>query len=105
MSHTYKTEGVHEFRDTGIILMKNSARFLGKWSLLFTMGKQEIMVFSDIHYMKHTTDEILLVTSTIDAIKSYTIRYEDHNLQVSSLDLYEWILSIVCPSVELPSVT
>ena len=105
MPHTYKTEGVHEFKDTGIILMKNSTRFLGKWSLLFTMGKQEIMVFSDIHYMKHTTDEILLVTSTIDSIKSYTIRYEDHNLQVSSLDLYEWILSIVCPSVELPSVT
>ena len=69
------------------------------------MGKQDIMVFSDIHYMKHTTDEILLVTSTLDAIKSYTIRYEDHNLQVSSLDLYEWILSILCLSPELPSVT
>ena len=105
MSHIYKTEGVHEFKDTGIILMKNSGRFLAKWSLLFTSGKQEIIVFSDIHYMKHTTDGILLVTSTIDAIKSYTIRYEDHNLQVSSLDLYEWILSILCLSPELPSVT
>ena len=101
MPHTYKTDNVHEFKDTGIILMKNSARFLRKWSLLFTVGKQDIMVFSDIHYMKHTTDEILIVTSTLDAIKSYTIRYEDHNLQVSSLDLYEWILSIVCPSIEL----
>jgi hypothetical protein len=105
MSFTYKTEGVYEFKDTGIILMKNPPRFLGKWSLLFTTGKQDILVFSEIHYMKHSSEGILIVTSTIDAIKSYTIRYEDHNLQVSSLDLYEWILSIVCPSPEQHFVT
>lgn len=99
MSFTYKAKDVQEFKDTGVILMKNSSRFVGKWSLLFTAGKQEMMVFSEIHFMKHNPDGILLVTSTLDSIKSYNIRFEDHNLQVSSLDLYEWILSIVCPSL------
>lgn len=100
MSFTYKSNDVYEFENTGIILMKNSSRFVGKWSLLFTSGKQEMVVFTEIHYMKHNSDGILLVTSTLDSIKSYNIRFEDHNLQVSSLDLYEWILSIVCPKLE-----
>ena len=105
MSFTYKGKNVHEFKNTGVILMKNPSRLMGNWTLLFTKGKQELVVFSDIHFMKHTPEGILFVTSTYDSIKSYMIRFEDHELQTSDLDLYEWILSIVCPSPEQPSAT
>lgn len=105
MSHTYKGKDVYEFENTGVILMKNPSRFVGDWTLLLTKGKQELIVFTEIHYMKHTVSGILMITSTCDSIKTYTIQYEDHDLQTNALDLYPWILSIVCPSPEQPSAT
>ena len=88
---------VHEFNNTGIILMKLPTRFLGTWALIFTTGKKEIIKFTDLHFMKHTIDGLSIVASTIEAISVYKIQFDDHNLVHSTIDLYEWILSIVCP--------
>jgi len=99
MSHTYTTPGVYEFRDTGIVLMKND-RLLG-WILLLSKGTPEMITFRHLHYMKHTTEGIVILASTSDSVKYHCIRYEPHDLETCSLDLYEWIHSIVCPSVEL----
>lgn len=95
---THKARDVHEFKNTGIILMKSPTRMLGTWVLVFTTGKKEIMRFTDLHYMKHTNDGLTIVASTIEAISVYTVAFEDHELLHSTIDLYEWILSIVCPN-------
>lgn len=100
MVFTHAAKDVYEFKNTGIILMKTPTRFLGTWALVFTTEKREIITFSEVHYMKHTSEGLVIVASTFDALKVYTIQYQDHNLQSSDLDLYEWILSIIHPTTE-----
>ena len=95
-SLTHTGKDVHEFKNTGIILMKLPTRFLGNWALIFTMGgKKEIIRFTDLHFMKHTNDGLTIVASTIEAIAVYNIKFEDHEL-IGSIDLYDWIHKIAC---------
>ena len=96
MSLTHAAKDVHEFKNTGIILMKLPTRMLGTWALIFTTEKKEIIRFTDLHFMKHTDDGLTIVASTIEAITVYKIQFDDHNLIHSTIDLYEWILSIIC---------
>lgn len=98
MSLTHAAKDVHEFNNTGILLMKLPTRMFANWALIFTTGKKEIIKFTDIHFMKHTNDGLTIVASTLDAIAVYTIGFDDHNLIHSTIDLYDWILSIICPT-------
>ena len=98
MSLTHKAKDVHEFKNTGVILMKPPLRMLGTWALIFTAGKKEIIRFTDIHYMKHTNEGLVIVSSTVEAISVYKIAFDDHEMLHSTIDLYEWILSIVSPN-------
>lgn len=105
MSLTYTQNQVYEFKNSGILLMKTPSVLLGKWALIFTNGKKEILVFSEIHYMKHTNEGLVLVTTTYDTIKIYTIEFHDYELNHCTIDLYEWIREKVCPSLEQRSAT
>ena len=98
MSLTHAAKDVHEFKNTGIILMKLPTRMLGNWALIFTTEKKEIIRFTDLHFMKHTNDGLTIVASTIEAIAVYNIQFDDHNLIHSTIDLFDWILSIICPT-------
>ncbi len=100
MSLTHAAKDVHEFKNTGIILMKLPTRMFANWALIFTSGKKEIIRFTDLHFMKHTNDGLTVVSSTNEEIALYKIQFDDHNLIHSTMDLYDWILSIVCPKVE-----
>ena len=97
-SLTHTGKGVHEFKNTGIILMKLPKRMLGNWALIFTMGgKKEIIRFTDLHFMKHTNEGLTIVSSTIEAIAVYNIRFDDHEL-ICTIDLFDWIMSILSTS-------
>lgn len=98
MSLTHAARDVHEFKNTGILLMKLPTRMFANWALIFTTGKKEIIKFTDLHFMKHTNDGLTIVGSTIEAIAVYNIRFDDHEMIHSTIDLYEWILSIVYPT-------
>lgn len=97
-SLTHTGKDVHEFKNTGIILIKLPTRMLGTWALIFTMGgKKEIIRFTDLHFMKHTSDGLTIVSSTIEAIAVYNIQFDHHEL-ICTIDLFDWIMSIVSPS-------
>lgn len=98
MALTHTAKDVYEFKNTGIILMKLPTRMFANWALIFTSGKKEIIKFTDLHYMKYTNDGLTIVASTIESITVYNIQFDDHNLIHSTLDLFDWILSIVCPN-------
>ncbi len=98
MSLTHAAKDVYEFKNTGVLLMKLPTRILGTWALVFTSGKKEIIRFTDLHFMKHTNDGLIIVASTIESMAVYTIGFDDHNLLHSTIDLFDWILSIISPT-------
>ena len=76
-----------------------------QWILLLSKGTPELILFRDLHYMKHTANGIIMLVSTYDSVKYYRIHCEFDDIETCSLDLYEWIHTTVCLSPELPSAT
>lgn len=106
MSHTWAADYVHEYKDTGILLMKHKDVFRDTaWILVLPHPDAQMIQFKTLHYMKYKDNALFLLTSTSDKHFYHKIVLGENNHDMITLDLYDWLREKTCPSPEQPSAT
>lgn len=106
MSHTWAADYVHEYKDTGILLMKHKELYSDPvWLLVLPPPDAQMIQFKTLHYMKYKDNTLFLLTSTIDKHSYHRIVLGENNHNMITIDLYDWLREKTCPSPAPPSAT